>query len=88
MSDIKCHFFVTSCTPAGRQKETRGPQQLVFSSFLLFPLHLQILSVALDSTPFSFSLDLAALASRREYLNMEKWLHDKIVAHRDTIFQV
>jgi CCR4-NOT transcription complex subunit 1 len=28
--------------------------------------------------PFSFSIDLAALASRREYLNLEKWLQDNI----------
>ena len=28
----------------------------------------------MDATPYGFSLDLAALAGRREYLNLEKWL--------------
>lgn len=32
----------------------------------------------LDSKQFHFTIDLAALASRREYLNLEKWLQDKI----------
>lgn len=33
--------------------------------------------------PFFFAIDLAALASRREFLNLEKWLQDKIVEHKD-----
>ncbi|TPX41510.1 hypothetical protein SeLEV6574_g06049 [Synchytrium endobioticum] len=32
----------------------------------------------LESKPYSFSIDLAALASRRDYLNLEKWLTDHI----------
>ena len=31
--------------------------------------------------PFIFALDVAALASRREYLNLDKWLADKINDH-------
>lgn len=31
--------------------------------------------------PFLFTIDLAALATRREYLNLEKWLQDKINEH-------
>ena len=31
--------------------------------------------------PFTFALDVAALASRREYLNLDKWLGDKVAAH-------
>jgi CCR4-NOT transcription complex subunit 1 len=33
--------------------------------------------------PFPFALDLAALASRREYLNLEKWLADSYALHGD-----
>jgi CCR4-NOT transcription complex subunit 1 len=32
----------------------------------------------LEIRPFAFAIDLAALASRREYLNLEKWLQDRI----------
>jgi CCR4-NOT transcription complex subunit 1 len=42
---------------------------------------LQILDALLDVKPFAFSLDVAALASRREYLNLDKWLADNIAAH-------
>lgn len=31
--------------------------------------------------PFLFTIDLAALATRREYLNLEKWLQDKMIEH-------
>lgn len=33
---------------------------------------LKALTMVLDSTPYSFAIDLAALAARREYLNLEK----------------
>ena len=36
----------------------------------------------LNSTPFSFVIDLAALASRREYLKLDKWLNDKYREHK------
>jgi CCR4-NOT transcription complex subunit 1 len=35
---------------------------------------LKILPVILDAKPYSFTLDLACLASRRQHLNIEKWL--------------
>ena len=31
--------------------------------------------------PFTFALDVAALASRREYLNLDKWLADNVANH-------
>lgn len=31
--------------------------------------------------PFGFALDVAALASRREYLNLDKWLSDQVSKH-------
>jgi CCR4-NOT transcription complex subunit 1 len=39
---------------------------------------IKILPQILETKPFNFSIDLAALASRREYLNLEKWLLDHI----------
>lgn len=32
-------------------------------------------------TPYAFALDVAALSSRREYLNLDKWLADNVTAH-------
>eukprot|EP00898_Chlorokybus_atmophyticus_P005844 jgi/Chlat1/6260/Chrsp44S05774 len=48
---------------------------------------LKVLPTVLDVPHYSFSIDVAALASRREYLNLEKWLNDKIAAHRSSFFQ-
>lgn len=44
-------------------------------------LPFQSLSMLLNATPFAFVIDLAALASRREYLKLDKWLTDKIREH-------
>lgn len=41
----------------------------------------QILDTLLETRPFIFALDVAALASRREYLNLDKWLADHVTAH-------
>ena len=43
---------------------------------------LKALSMLLNATPFAFVIDLACLASRREYLKLDKWLSDKIKEHR------
>ncbi|KAI0928230.1 hypothetical protein AcW2_004306 [Taiwanofungus camphoratus] len=42
---------------------------------------LKILDSLLEVRPFTFALDVAALASRREYLNLDKWLADNVTAH-------
>ncbi|KAB7502971.1 CCR4-NOT transcription complex subunit 1 [Armadillidium nasatum] len=42
---------------------------------------LKALSMLLNAQPFSFVIDLACLAYRREYLNLEKWLTGKIRDH-------
>jgi CCR4-NOT transcription complex subunit 1 len=42
----------------------------------------------LESTPFQFSVELAAIAARRDFLNLEKWLQDNLTIHRDSFFQV
>jgi hypothetical protein len=49
---------------------------------------LQALSPILEIRPFAFAIDLAALASRREYLNLEKWLQDRINEHQLEFVQV
>jgi CCR4-NOT transcription complex subunit 1 len=36
------------------------------------------LTQVLDSTAYPFTIDMAALASRREHLNLEKWLQDHV----------
>ncbi|OAX43815.1 Not1-domain-containing protein [Rhizopogon vinicolor AM-OR11-026] len=41
----------------------------------------QILENLLEVRPFTFALDVASLASRREYLNLDKWLADNVTAH-------
>lgn len=48
---------------------------------------LKVLPQVLDTSSFAFAIDLASLASRREYLNLEKWLQDNINIHRDALFQ-
>lgn len=42
---------------------------------------LKALSALLNAQSFQFVIDLACLASRREYLKLEKWLTDKIRDH-------
>ncbi|CAG8526473.1 8493_t:CDS:10 [Ambispora leptoticha] len=44
---------------------------------------LKILPQLLQVQQFVFTIDLAALASRREYLNLEKWLQDNISEYGD-----
>ncbi|KAL0097780.1 Not1 transcription factor, partial [Phycomyces blakesleeanus] len=53
-----------------------------------FTHELKIIPQMLEVQPFFFAIDLAALASRREYLNLEKWLQDKISEHKDAFVRV
>ena len=41
----------------------------------------------MDVRPFTFALDVAALASRREYLNLDKWLADNINTHGEAFIR-
>lgn len=52
------------------------------------PLWLQVMDKVLESTPFAFSVEFAAIAARRDFLNLEKWLQDNLTIHRDSFFQV
>lgn len=45
---------------------------------------LKALSLLLNMKSFPFMIDLACLASRREYLKLDKWLMDKIRDHGET----
>lgn len=49
---------------------------------------LKALSNLLNSRTFMFVIDLACLASRREYLKLEKWLSDKLREHGDQFVAV
>ena len=51
------------------------------------PQELKALSVVLGATPAPFCLELAALAARREYLNLEKWLADQFTAKGSAFMQ-
>ncbi|KAK4700026.1 CCR4-NOT transcription complex subunit 1, partial [Phenoliferia sp. Uapishka_3] len=42
---------------------------------------LKILDLVLELRPYFLALDLAAVASRREFLNLEKWLANSIATH-------
>lgn len=42
---------------------------------------LKVLHLLLNATSFIFIIDLACLASRREFLKLDKWLSDKIREH-------
>lgn len=48
---------------------------------------LKILDSLLEVQPFAFSLDVAALASRREYLNLDKWLSDNTAQHGEAFIR-
>ncbi|PWN39305.1 Not1-domain-containing protein [Ceraceosorus guamensis] len=48
---------------------------------------LKILEALLAIRPFQFALDVAALASRREYLNLDKWLQDQITENGSAFVQ-
>lgn len=39
-------------------------------------------------TPFKFSIKLAAHASRKEHINLEKWLSENMNAYKDAFFEV
>ena len=41
----------------------------------------------LNATPYLFVIDLACLASRREYLKLDKWLADKVCEHQEPFVQ-
>ncbi|XP_047337457.1 CCR4-NOT transcription complex subunit 1 [Impatiens glandulifera] len=48
---------------------------------------LKIISLVLDMVPFSFGIRLAALASRKDLLDMEKWIKSNVTTYTDPLFE-
>jgi CCR4-NOT transcription complex subunit 1 len=48
---------------------------------------MKILSAVLDSTPFAFSIRLAAAASRKDHSHLEKWLTEKLILYNDSFLE-
>lgn len=67
---------------------------LTLNSFSWVPIYLfifsllQILSSVLDMTPSSFGIKLAALASRKELVDLENWLSNNLNTYKDIFFEV
>lgn len=61
--------------------------QVRLSRILDVAQDLKVLSALLNARSFLFIIDLACLASRREYLKLEKWLSDKIREHGEPFIQ-
>ncbi|KAI7742072.1 hypothetical protein M8C21_030078 [Ambrosia artemisiifolia] len=49
---------------------------------------LKVISPVLDMVPMSLGIRLAALASRKELIDLEKWLSANLSIYRDTFFEV
>lgn len=60
---------------------------LTISRILDIADDLHILDQLLNLQPFSFSIDLAALASRRDYFHIEKWLDHHISSGHDAFIE-
>ncbi|KAK4379437.1 hypothetical protein RND71_001299 [Anisodus tanguticus] len=48
---------------------------------------LKILSSVLDRIPFAFGIRLAALASRKELMDLEKWLSNNLNTYKDIFYE-
>lgn len=48
---------------------------------------LKILSSLLEQIPFAFSIRLAALASRKDYISLENWLNDSLSTFKGVFFE-
>ncbi|GFS04482.1 CCR4-NOT transcription complex subunit 1, partial [Elysia marginata] len=61
--------------------------QVRLSRILDVAQELKALNMLLKATPYAFVIDLACLASRREYLKLDMWLNDKITQHKEAFIQ-
>ncbi|XP_072963541.1 uncharacterized protein [Typha angustifolia] len=48
---------------------------------------LKILTAILDATPLSFSIKLAAVASQKELIDLEKWLSENLITYKDVFVE-
>lgn len=58
------------------------------ADYVLVQMMLQILSSLLEQIPFAFSIRLAALASRKDYISLENWLNDSLSTFKGVFFEV
>lgn len=56
--------------------------------FLLNCLFLQILLPVVEVIPYYYSIRLAAVASRKDILDLEKWLSNNLTTYKDAFFEV
>ncbi|CAJ0847288.1 16872_t:CDS:10 [Entrophospora sp. SA101] len=70
-------LFIESCLEMYRK------DHFTITRLLDVSQELKVLNSLLEVQYFLFTIDLAALASRREYLNLEKWLQEKLNKHGD-----
>jgi CCR4-NOT transcription complex subunit 1 len=68
-------------------KSSTEEQQSRLSRILDVAQDLKALSLLLNSSCYPFVIDLACLASRREYLKLDKWLIDKIQSNGEPFVQ-
>ena len=73
MSNAIADWYLRSDTPPDHSK---------LSKILDVTQDLKALSNLLNNAQFSFVLDLACLAAKREYLKLDKWVTDKIREHQ------
>ncbi|CAG8600350.1 5032_t:CDS:2 [Diversispora eburnea] len=85
MWQVNSNSFIEGCL------EMYNKDNMTISRILDIAQDLKILNPLLElsessqsSHSFSFSIDLASLASRREYLNLEKYLQDNIIEYGDS----
>ncbi len=67
---------------------TPEEQQQKLSRILDLSQDLKALNLLLSSNSYLFVIDLACLASRREYLKLDKWLNDKIQTNGQPFIEV
>ena len=72
-----CDYYRHDKSPNGQVDQTR------LSRILDVAQDLKTLSQLLQSPNFPFVIELAVLASRREYLKLDKWLTDKFINHQE-----
>jgi CCR4-NOT transcription complex subunit 1 len=73
------HIEPTNLTTALREFYDEYPMNI--TRILDVAQDWKILESLLEARPFVFALDIAALAPRREYLNLDKWITDNVQAH-------
>lgn len=67
-------------------REFHSRSSLNITRILDIAQEIRALNVLLSLKPWTFSLDLATLAARREYLNIEKWLLSQIDTEKEPFY--